>query len=227
MSAREIEFKFAVNGSAAFKQLTDHLGLPSRLLDCGVVQTNHFFDTANHTLQSLGAIVRLREQNAGFTLTVKEMADQETIQTALTERLEYEAYFDSDIACAVLSSKSLSLERLKASLVQHSCALAHLLDRGGIEQSLDYVGHFTNTRIHLPVKLHTANGIFELIMELDSSDFPGHLTSHEIEVEITSHQYAAQIQSALLQLLGSAGITWRTTTNKAVRFFTALNRLRI
>jgi len=220
---REIEFKFSVANPQALRQLTEHLGLPEDRVNRGVVQRNHFFDTPARALRSGGAIVRLREQARTYTLTVKAMGPAESAQAALSERSEYETPMAAVSARAVLSAQTLPLDTLRALFSAHSEAIAALLTRCAVAQDLHCLGYFENTRTTLPITLQVDRRQHALVMEFDTSVFPGCPPAYEIEVEIPSREHAHGIQKALEQLLAQAGISWRTTTNKAARFFAALD----
>ncbi len=114
------------------------------------------------------------------------------------------------------------MRQLKEALKPHRDAITAILSRCAIEDDLSYVGNFKNTRIQLPVTLSADNQRYDVIMEFDSSEYPGCQPACEIEVEIPSEKNAVCIQKALEQLLENAGVTWQTSTNKAARFFTAL-----
>ncbi len=219
---QEIEFKFAVDHSGAFKQLLEYLDTPADQLENAAVQINHFFDTQQLSLHANGTIVRLREQHGTYKLTVKGKAQTETGESALTVRIEHEAEIDAETGHGCLSSRKLSLAILKKALSGHADELNALLTQSGVEGELSYIGQFKNRRFQLPLTLQVQNVPHELIMELDTSEFPGRDPDYEIEVEISSQTDAAAIQQALEQLLKDAGIDWHTTTNKAARFFDSL-----
>ncbi len=223
-ATREIEFKYAVNDAGAFKRLIDYLGKPASLLNDGVLQVNHFFDTRDFALRATGSSVRLREQNGGFKLTVKADSRACTDPGALSDRAEYEAEIHTECAEEFLSNRFLPLARLKAALSPHLDALSTLLEPCAEKDGLAYIGHFRNTRIHLPVTLGAADNRYELTLEFDTSEFPGCRPAYEIEVEISPGKDAAAVQDVLERLLVNAGVAWQTTTNKAARFFAALEK---
>ena len=65
---RELEFKFRVEGPAAFEALARAAGSrPSP----PALQSNHFFDTADRALSLQRYTLRLREEGGRFTLTAK------------------------------------------------------------------------------------------------------------------------------------------------------------
>jgi len=220
---REIEFKFAVSDGEAFQRLIDYLEMPADLLEGGIVQINHFFDTADQALRSQGAIVRLREQNGAYRLTLKQSATAESGTRALSDRIEYETPIPPARARGFLENRSLPLAGLIQAFASQSRAIARLLEDCRADQDLRYTGHFKNTRRALPVTLAVDGKPYRLIMEFDTSEFPGLAPRYEIEVEIPSHDNAKSLQHALVQLLDNAGVNWWTTTNKAARFFAALD----
>ena len=92
MQPREIEFKFAVHNACAFPRLIQYLGMPLKLLESGVFQVNHFFDTESLSLYSAGSMVRLREHSGRFTLTVKQMSAADSGESVLSNRIELEMF---------------------------------------------------------------------------------------------------------------------------------------
>ena len=70
-ASREIEFKFGVDGKQAFHRLVQQLDLPAYLLEQGIKQTNHFFDSASHCLHTNHLAMRLREEDTCHVLTIK------------------------------------------------------------------------------------------------------------------------------------------------------------
>jgi uncharacterized protein YjbK len=222
--AREVEFKFAVSGAEAFTRLLDHLGKPRSLLQSGILQVNHLFDTPALALHDHGSIVRLREQGGDYQLTVKGDTAPAATDGVLTERIEYESPVDVDAARTLLRTRRISGDRLAGMISDHADAVHDLLRTAGVHGDLVYIGCFSNERIKLPVILPVEGARCELLFELDSSEFPDGVTNTEIEVEITGRDDAEAIRSVLLTLLAQAGIDWQTTSNKAERFFAALGR---
>ncbi len=222
---RELEFKFAVQSSRAFSHLIEYLGMPVSLLETGIIQINHFFDTRPLTLFSTGSIVRLREHNGCFTLTVKEMTPADADQTVLSNRFEYESDIPATLGRKILKEQVLQLTQLVSAMESNAVTVSTLLKRCGVNQDLAYVGYFTNTRTRIPIVLTVNDQPKRLIMEFDASEFPGSNLCYEIEVEISSDDDSDAIYSALVQLLKDAGIHWHATTNKSARFFSAHNNL--
>lgn len=165
--------------------------------------------------------MRLREQNQRYTLTVKTSAPAE--QAVLTERREFQARIPAARARAFLETRSLPLSALLQSLDAHTQALTRLLEDCEVDRDLCYLGYFENTRVTLPLILDTAAGRQDVVLEFDTSVFPGQAPSYEIEVELPTREAAHGIRPALLQLLRAAGIDWWVTRNKAARFFDALD----
>ena len=96
MLATEIEFKFAVRDASAFALLVEHLGLPASVLDSAVLQTNHFFDTAQSSLRTNSLAIRLREQSNTYCLTIKGGKSTHRDDGVLSSRIEEERLLDAD-----------------------------------------------------------------------------------------------------------------------------------
>ena len=95
-----------------------------------------------------------------------------------------------------------------------------MINAACIDQDLVHIGKFNNVRIHLPpVTIPVANSSEKLVFELDTSTFPDGNIEHELEIEITEHSNAADIEAALIELLHQAGIEWHAAPSKAERFF--------
>lgn len=222
--SREIEFKFAVADRRAFDQLIQHLKLPGSLLDGGVTQTNHFFDSPARCLHENHFVIRLREAGGINTLTIKGERQTEDIDSeVLSSRIEEEVDIPREAADDLLSGRISPLQAVSEHFKSRSAALLEMIENACDRQDFVHIGQFNNLRIKLPpVSLHAEGADETVVFELDTSTFPGYRTDHEIEVEISAHVDAALIEAALIDLLRQAGIEWQSAPSKAVRFFAAL-----
>jgi len=220
MLSTEIEFKFAVRDESAFAALVAQLGLQPGVLAEAVLQTNHFFDTAQALLRTNGFAIRLREQGDDFYLTIKGSKSARSDDGLLSSRIEEERLLDPETARALLdgtvSVQSVIAERFSGD----SGRIVELIENMAGGHALLHVGKFENRRITLPpVRLHGGGGTQPVEFELDSITFPGQEMQYEIEVEVPSTEEADLIRDALVSLLAAAGIEWRTAESKARRFF--------
>ncbi len=221
---REIEFKFAVNGKQAFIQLANVLNLPSVVLDQGVTQTNHFFDSPACCLHQHHFVIRLREENNCYTLTIKgEQQAEHAENNVLTDRVEEEVPLPPESARALLAGRVSPQQIINDHFGSKSAALLAMIETACDQQQLVHIGDFRNVRIHLPpVILPVGNGDERLVFELDNSIFPDGRVDYEIEIEISGESDATGIETALKELFRQAGIEWHAAPSKAVRFFTAI-----
>jgi uncharacterized protein YjbK len=222
----ETEFKFAVKDESAFAALAAILGLPPGVLDYAVLQTNHFFDTAQSSLRTHGIAIRLREQSGAYYLTIKGGSSSRSEDGLLTSRIEEERLLDPDTAHAMLDGSIPVQSIIAAHFKDHSSQLVDLIDTLSRHHALTYVGKFENRRITLPpVRLHDGGNTHPLEFELDSITFPGQAPQYEIEVEVPSPEEASLIRDALVSLLSAAGIEWRAAESKARRFFAIIDTI--
>ena len=224
--SREIEFKFAVSDSQAFTRLLQHLKFPDSLLDTGVTQTNHFFDSPALCLHENHFVIRLREANGSHVLTVKgERQSQVSASEVLSSRIEEEVPLPQQAADDLLHDRISPRAAVAEYFGPRSVPLLGMIDGACQAHALIHIGQFDNRRIHLPpVELAVENGIETVEFELDSSTFPDGSVEYEMEIEITAHSDAAGIEAALIELFSQAGIEWHSAASKAVRFFAALEK---
>jgi uncharacterized protein YjbK len=224
--SREIEFKFAVHGEQAFLQLLKHLQLPSSLLDTGVTQTNHFFDSQALCLHKNHFVIRLREEGENRILTVKGKKQEETDgASVLSDRIEQEVILPHETALALLRGNITARQAIKQHFGDRSSAILQMIASACHENELVHIGEFENIRVHLPpVDLVIGGTSTTVDFELDTSTFPDGNINHEFEIEITEHSDAENIEAALIELFQQAGIEWNSAPSKAERFFSALSR---
>lgn len=224
--SREIEFKFGVEGKQAFHRLVKQLDLPGYLLDHGVSQTNHFFDSTSHCLHLNHLAVRLREENGYHFLTIKGGQPSKTdVDSVLTDRIEEEVTLSKETALALLGGKLPPVQVIRQQFENKSRSIVQQVTAACGDEKLRPIGRFDNIRIHLPPVVLPADGSDEsIVFELDTSTFPNGRTDYEFEIEITDRSDAEAIKTALLGLFKQAGIEWHTAPSKAERFYAALNQ---
>jgi uncharacterized protein YjbK len=224
-AGREIEFKFAVNDKQAFEQLIDYLDLPGSVLDNGVTQTNHFFDSPACCLHRHHFVIRLREENNSYILTIKgEQQAEQAENSVLTDRIEEEARLPQESARALLTGEVSPQQIINDHFNSKAASLLTMIETACDQQKLVHIGDFRNVRIHLPpVILPVGNGDERLEFELDSSTFPDGRVDYEIEIEISGQSDAGGIEAALKEMFRQAGIEWHAASSKAVRFFAAIS----
>ncbi len=211
--SQEIEFKFKVSGEEDFLALARALGSDGPL-PSPVYQTNHFFDTAAHTLREAGVSLRLRDEEGHFTLTAKGSSHE---SGELTRRTELAVEVDASTARAILEQTESPLELLGAEHPASSLLEAARCARE--DRPLIHVGLFENARRRLgPVSLAGSSIDEPLVFELDRTTFPGR-TDFEIEVELAQDEHVEAAGAALRALFAEAGIVWSTAESKAKRFF--------
>jgi uncharacterized protein YjbK len=223
-ASREIEFKFAVNDKHAFERLVNYLDLPGSALDQGVTQTNHFFDSPACCLHKHHFVIRLREENNRYTLTVKgEQLAERAENSVLTDRIEEEALLTHESASALLAGRASPQQIINDHFNSRAASLLNMIETACARQKLIHIGDFRNVRIHLPpLMLAVGNDEERLEFELDSSIFPDGKVDYEIEVEISGQSNAGGIETVLKELFRQAGIEWHAAPSKAARFFAAI-----
>jgi uncharacterized protein YjbK len=222
--SREIEFKFAVHGKQAFNLLLRQLDLPASLLDHGIKQTNHFFDSASQCLHKNHIAVRLREEGNKNILTIKAgKRSDKAVTKLLTNRIEEEVLITGEISRALLTGKLSPQQVIEQQFNEKSLSILQQVNSACGEETLKLVGYFINVRIHLPpIKLPAGGSNETIVFELDTSTFADGRVEYEFEIEITEQSDAAAIEADLLRLFKQAGIEWHTAASKAERFYKAI-----
>jgi uncharacterized protein YjbK len=219
---REIEFKFAVADKQAFRRLLAYLNLPDALLDQGVKQTNHFFDSTTFCLRHHGLAIRLRHEAGRYRLTLKA-EQQASEQAVLSDRVEHEVALPNATALALLHGTTSPRRVIRQHFDDSSSTILELIHSACVDAPLVHVGEFINERINLPpISLPVVESTASVVFELDTSKFPNGVVDHEFEVEISEDQDATAIEAALIELLEQAGIPWSSAPSKAKRFFSAI-----
>ncbi|MGB5603989.1 MAG: CYTH domain-containing protein [Gammaproteobacteria bacterium] len=221
---REIEFKFVVADKKAFHQLVEHLRLSASVLDHGVNQTNHFFDSRTFCLRQSHFAIRLRQEGTNHILTLKAEQQPDSSEIAvLTDRIEQEAELPHETAQALLQGMDTPQQVIRRYFEDSSSAPLQFIQSACGDQALIHIGEFVNHRIRLPRVRIPVGKYWETIeFELDTSTFPNGRIDHELEIEISEHSDAAAMEAALIELFEQAGIDWYSAPSKAERFFNAL-----
>lgn len=224
--SREIEFKFGVSGRQAFYRLVTHLELPESVLKEGMTQVNHFFDSKALCLHQKHFVIRVREENRSYILTIKgERSSAQNGNSVLSNRVEEEVMLPQLAAENLLQGMITPQQAISDHFKSRSAPILQMLSTACNNQDLVHIGEFSNVRIHLPpVMLSVANSREMLEFELDSSTFPDGSVDHEIEIEIHEQTDAAGTEAVLIDLLKQAGIEWHAAPSKAERFFASLRQ---
>jgi uncharacterized protein YjbK len=222
--ATEIELKLAVDDAAALERIARAAGGAADAVT--VAQTNHFFDTADRALDRGRFVLRLRAEDADWYLTAKG-STVTSAGGALKRSLEEELQIDDATARALLAGTASPLDRLDdRSSSTRDALVAALRDAVGAAP-LTTIGSFTNRRTKLPTTLSVHGAPLPVVLELDTTTFPGGVVHHEVEVELTEGTDAAAAERALRDLLARAGVVGRPAPGKSKRFFAALRGERI
>jgi uncharacterized protein YjbK len=211
---REVEFKFRVDGPAAFEALARAAG--SRP-GPPVPQTNHFFDTADRALHGRRHTLRLREERGRFLLTAKGPGER---MGALTSRAEEEVEVPKTDAEAIINDAQSPLAALESRADPRAHDLLAAMRSIAGDTSLRHVGAFQNERTHLPVTLSVEGRTVPVTFEMDRTTFPAGQVHYEVEVEIAGAD-ANAVERALHAFFASAKVGWREGPSKAKRFFDA------
>jgi uncharacterized protein YjbK len=154
-----------------------------------VSQINHYFDTSNFSLKSLGSALRIREKHNGVEMTLKQPAAVGLLETTqLLSTNDFQTIFkDQVIPKGIIKDR---LEQLKIAF-----------------NNIEYFGSLTTRRVEFPYK--------EGLLVLDHS-FYLNTEDYEIEYEVESYQRG---QIVFQELLKQYDIPIRKTQNKIARFY--------
>jgi len=194
---RERELKYVFARREDWLRLVDDASLGEPLPT--VLQTNHYFDTADLTLVRTGVMLRLREQHEeGATprvvATWKSGRDA-TAQPGYFDAVEIEATVEPELLDTAIASPS--------ALVRHDCAPAReLRDRCG-ELPLELIGWLRTKRLRRRCP--------RFVVELDEIEFPDETRSWELEIETDDPDDARAFVQATLERLGAQAEPQRQT----------------
>ncbi|TMW74048.1 CYTH domain-containing protein [Alteribacter natronophilus] len=153
-------------------------------------QTNHYFDTEDFLLKEHGSMLRIREKNSGYVLTLKQPHEKGLLETHqnLSEN-EADAAFNG-------------------SGIPEGDVLHHLNKSLNVEgRFLTYLGSLTTKRLETEMD--------EGLLVLDESTYLG-VTDYELEFESSDEDRG---RKAFQQLLREFSIKERHTMSKSHRFF--------
>lgn len=192
----EIELKYRLANSDDFSKLLNHFGLRSTDRK---KQTNHFFDTPLYIIKLNKMILRLRDEQDQFTMTVKDGSpymrgsdeghqdDTEVPKDPLVIRLESEFSVPCETGVDMLSGKLNPFtyfceqrSRLPADEWETHDHLVQGLKSFLNEKQLFCLGSFTNYRTSTNLEINGTN----VLLEMDETRFPNGEVHHEVEVEL-------------------------------------------
>jgi len=210
---QEVELKFRLGGADPFGTLLGRLGIPSA--PRAALQRNHFFDTEDLALFRARITLRVREEEGVHRITAKGAAGSD-VAGPLSVRAEEEVEVAPELGVALARGEGSPLAALRAGL-EGDARLEALVG----PRPLVRVGGFENERARLgPLVVPGTDGP-EVVLELDTTRFPGRL-ERELEVELPGTEEADALHRALSSLLAGAGVDWDAAPSKAQRFFATL-----
>ncbi|MEH7354674.1 CYTH domain-containing protein [Neobacillus drentensis] len=152
-------------------------------------QENHYFDTPDFALKSLGAALRIRNKGGAYEMTLKQPATVGLLETNQT-------------LSAVEALTAFKLGMIPAGIIQQ------LIEENGIPSSkLKYFGSLITNRAEIEYK----NGLLVL-------DHSSYLTIEDYELEYEVDNYQAGLKT-FKELLTKFMIPERKTENKIRRFY--------
>ncbi len=214
---REIELKRLLVGEGAAERLLAALGGSAAVTK---KQTNHFFDTADGSLNQAHYILRLRFEDGEPILTAKGPGS--AVANSTSHKLEAEAAIEPETAQAILAERLDAQTALQAKITD---ATFDELWRGLLQaragRALVVVGSFENERRVVPVVLPSG---LALDVEVDRSRFPHGASDQEVEIELPSEEVAAEVEAWLEGVARDAGVGTAPSSPKIARFLAALSR---
>lgn len=172
-------------------------------------QANHYY--AGRAWERAGLVVRLREEDGRWWLTLKGTGEAEG---ALHRRPEFERELPATGAAALREQPAALREQLRSAL------------RAAGED--DLLGRLPGEPPSPLGVLHNRRQVHELPggarLELDETRYPDGEVGHELELELDGAR-AEHAEATLRALLGAAGVPWRPARDsKFARFLAALDR---
>jgi uncharacterized protein YjbK len=216
---QECEFKIMLTDAADYHRLLAHT---SKSTQVPIKQTNHFFDTSEMQLDHLMSVLRLRQEQQHFSLTLKAKGET-SHNPLLSQKIEIERPIQAKKAQELLQGQGCPLATLLQCVAletEESFYLQAL--QGRLSHPLVHIGHFANLRVRVPFAVPSATGSVLLQLEIDATSFPEGRTDHEVELEVPDPQLFESAQSALLDLLSQLNIEAKPSSSKAGRFFAVL-----
>jgi|CXWL01.1.fsa_nt_gi uncharacterized protein YjbK len=216
---KETEFKFRVSSQADLDAVAKAAAaVPGK----AVHQENHFFDTTGRRLDKAKYVVRLRQEDSTFFLTVKGPSTSSK-DGSLTAKAETEREVSPGEAAQVREGQVSALAVLQAAQLapEEAVVIEQLSGVLGTEP-LVYAGGFSNDRLRLDTALAVNGQTATVTLELDRTTFPGKVVHYEIEVEVPAGVDPEGLATALKALFANAGVETRNGPGKAKRFFAAM-----
>lgn len=216
-TTEEVELKFGLPDDAAFERILTAPGV--RVLSTDR-QANHFFDTADLSLDAAHYTCRLRIEGKGHTLTIKGPRTAKSADNFITENPEVEWRIEMSQGRALLSGSTspldlvstLSLGLAERGLIQEVSKIA-----GG--KPLVNVGYFMNERTTTEWPVSLAGGAVIGHLEFDETMFPNGNASFEVELEMPTGADHKAYEQAARRLFQQAGVQPVPLPSKAARFF--------
>lgn len=216
---KETEFKFRVSSQADLDAVAQTAKATSTK---AVHQENHFFDTKDRLFDKNKFVVRLRQEDSSFFLTVKGPSSTHQ-QGALTAKAETEREITAAQATDIREGKQSALQVLaEMPLEADEKPLVEQMTKLLGATPLVYAGGFSNDRSRLTVPLHVGTQHAPVVLELDRTTFPGAVVHYEIEVEVPPALDADALGQALTALFAKAKVPTSNGPGKAKRFFAAM-----
>jgi uncharacterized protein YjbK len=213
----EVEFKLLLADESQRERLLEVLLRPGVLPPEPVIQENRFFDTPGGALRAERLAVRLRREEARWSVTLKGPTLGGRAGPA--RRAEEEHSLTEGEARAILDQGASPLDAFRRS---GRSPLLEQVEARLAGQALVEVAAFTNERTHLPA----ADVVPELSLavELDRTSLPGGRTDLELEVELPTGADAEAVELVLRRLLERARIPWKAASSKLSRLLSILDR---
>lgn len=215
---QEVEFKLRLADEAQHGALLALLFVEDAPPE-PVLQTNHFFDTADHALRAAGLALRLRAAKGRWMFTAKGKSRDLDAAGVLTARAEEEREIGDDEARGLLSGERDPVPFFASLFADGAPPIAAALESAAGGRALQHVGSFENRRTKASARLDDGQGgQVELLLEVDRTSFPGGRVDCELEAEVPAER-APLVEGALRLLLDRLGAPWSTAPSKAARFF--------
>ncbi|HEY3495125.1 MAG TPA: CYTH domain-containing protein [Polyangiaceae bacterium] len=208
---QEIELKRLLLGEGAAEALIAALGEVSAQRR----QVNHVLDTEGYRLREERYSVRLRFEDGAPILTAKGPGKR--IGGDTSTRDEAEARIDDALASAILSGHRDPVDVLRERAGDEAFgSLWQGLVQARRGLPLREVGSFENQRRIVPVRLPSG---LDLHVEVDRTCFPDGHIDEEVEIELPSGEFVAEVETWLAQQALEAGVVMGPSSPKLARFY--------
>jgi uncharacterized protein YjbK len=181
----EIEFKNMLTKDE-YERLLKEFNIDKRQI---FTQENHYFDSSEFALKSLGSALRIRKKPNGYEMTLKQPADVGLLET--NQPLSEEE-----------ALRAIQFNKLPTGEIQQ------IIEEFGIPFSnLGYFGSMITNRVE--VDYNKGLLVLDHSLYLNTEDY-------ELELEVNDEEHG---KNSFLSLLKSFGIPTRKTKNKIRRFY--------